>query len=238
VKTLLFLLVMVALAVPVLLIVALVKLASLRHWVDFLSRRIRSLETARYERTPATSTSVVVAETAPAHAASHSTARSAAPMETAAPAKPAPVETALPPPVPEPPSQAPDAPSLPGHDVPSSMQHPREETKTTPPPPPPPPLPPVPPPPPQLPPPPPPPPDPIQRLLSLAWNWLVTGNVPVKVGMLVLLAGVAALLKYASDQGWMRMPPELRLAGISAAALAGLVFAWHKRDSFHFALKT
>lgn len=47
--------------------------------------------------------------------------------------------------------------------------------------------------------------------------------------MLVLLAGVASLLKYASDQGWMRMPVELRLAGISAVALAGLVFGWRQR---------
>ena len=47
--------------------------------------------------------------------------------------------------------------------------------------------------------------------------------------MLVLLAGVAALLKYASDQGWLRMPIELRLAGVSLAALAGLVFAWRQR---------
>lgn len=55
--------------------------------------------------------------------------------------------------------------------------------------------------------------------------------MPVKVGMLVLLAGVAALLKYASDQGWLNLPIELRLSLISIAALAGLVFAWRKRDS-------
>ncbi|MBE2210201.1 MAG: DUF2339 domain-containing protein [Xanthomonadaceae bacterium] len=60
-------------------------------------------------------------------------------------------------------------------------------------------------------------------------QWFSTGNVPVKVGMLVLLAGVAALLKYASDQGWLRMPIELRLAGVALAALAALVFGWRKR---------
>ncbi len=62
-------------------------------------------------------------------------------------------------------------------------------------------------------------------------RWFTVGNVPVKIGMLVLLAGVAALLKYASDQGWLTVPIELRLAGISAAALAGLVFGWRQRDS-------
>ncbi|TDK27230.1 DUF2339 domain-containing protein [Luteimonas aestuarii] len=60
-------------------------------------------------------------------------------------------------------------------------------------------------------------------------RWFTTGNVPVKVGMLVLLAGVASLLKYASDQGWLTLPPELRLAGVAAAALAGLVFGWRQR---------
>ena len=71
----------------------------------------------------------------------------------------------------------------------------------------------------------------IERALAYAKQWLTSGNVPVKVGMLVLLAGVAALLKYASDQGWFVVPPSLRLAGISGAALAGLVFAWRKRES-------
>ncbi|MBD4910982.1 DUF2339 domain-containing protein, partial [Xanthomonas citri pv. citri] len=33
----------------------------------------------------------------------------------------------------------------------------------------------------------------------------------------------------ASDQGWMRMPIELRLAGISVLALVGLVFGWKQR---------
>ena len=62
-------------------------------------------------------------------------------------------------------------------------------------------------------------------------RWFTVGNVPVKIGMLVLLAGVASLLKYGADQGWFTMPPELRLAGVAAAALAALVFAWRKRDS-------
>jgi len=71
----------------------------------------------------------------------------------------------------------------------------------------------------------------IERGIAHAKQWLTTGNVPVKVGMLVLLAGVAALLKYASDQGWFVVPVSLRLAAISAAALGGLVFAWRKRES-------
>ncbi|MCD9033753.1 DUF2339 domain-containing protein [Luteimonas sp. Y-2-2-4F] len=74
-------------------------------------------------------------------------------------------------------------------------------------------------------------PDPVARALRLVRRWFTSGNVPVKIGMLVLLAGVAALLKYASDQGWLAVPPELRLAGVAAAALAGLVFGWRRRES-------
>jgi len=74
-------------------------------------------------------------------------------------------------------------------------------------------------------------PDFMARLWTSAKRWFTEGNVPVKVGMLVLLAGVAALLKYASDQGWLRLPVELRLAAIAAAALASLVFGWRQRLS-------
>lgn len=62
-------------------------------------------------------------------------------------------------------------------------------------------------------------------------RWFTVGNVPVKIGILVLFAGVAALLKYASDRGLLTLPIELRLAGVAAAALAALVFAWRKRES-------
>ncbi|UNK58075.1 DUF2339 domain-containing protein [Pseudoxanthomonas daejeonensis] len=68
-------------------------------------------------------------------------------------------------------------------------------------------------------------------LLRTVKRWFTVGNVPVKIGMLVLLAGVAALLKYASDQGLFQLPMELRLAGVAAAALAALGFAWRRRDS-------
>lgn len=68
------------------------------------------------------------------------------------------------------------------------------------------------------------------RLLARARDWLFEGNVPVKVGMVVLFAGVAALLKYVADQGWMRFPIELRLAGIAAAAVAALLFALRQRE--------
>ncbi|AWV08335.1 hypothetical protein C9I47_2659 [Lysobacter maris] len=73
-------------------------------------------------------------------------------------------------------------------------------------------------------------PDPVTRAARVIKRWFTEGNVPVKVGMLVLFAGVAALLKYASDQGWVAVPVEFRYAGVAAAALAGLVFGWRQRE--------
>ncbi|MEZ5461427.1 DUF2339 domain-containing protein [Dokdonella sp.] len=74
-------------------------------------------------------------------------------------------------------------------------------------------------------------PDIAERAIGWIKSWFTEGNVPVKIGMLVLFAGVAALLKYAADEGWFTLPIELRLAGIAAAALAALVFAWRQRDT-------
>ncbi|GGJ99058.1 DUF2339 domain-containing protein [Luteimonas terricola] len=74
-------------------------------------------------------------------------------------------------------------------------------------------------------------PDPFDRFAAAVRRWFTEGNVPVKVGVLVLLAGVAALLRYASNQGWLTLPIGLRLAAIAAAALAALAFAWRKRHS-------
>jgi uncharacterized membrane protein len=71
--------------------------------------------------------------------------------------------------------------------------------------------------------------DPVGIALTRVKRWFTEGNVPVKVGVLVLFLGVAALLKYAADAGWLRVPIEVRLAGIALAALAGLGFAWRKR---------
>ncbi|MDR6991631.1 DUF2339 domain-containing protein [Luteimonas sp. 3794] len=74
-------------------------------------------------------------------------------------------------------------------------------------------------------------PDVFERGLRLVRHWFTSGNVPVKIGMLVLFAGVAALLKYASDEGLLQVPVSVRLAAVSVAAVAGLVFGWMRRTS-------
>ena len=62
-------------------------------------------------------------------------------------------------------------------------------------------------------------------------RWFTEGNVPVKVGVIVLFLGVSALFKYAYDQGWVHIGIEYRLTGVALAALGALVFAWRKRES-------
>src|SRR5690606_11120941 len=52
----------------------------------------------------------------------------------------------------------------------------------------------------------------LDRLTALVRSWLFEGNVPVKIGVLVLMFGIASALKYAADAGWLVLPIELRLA--------------------------
>ena len=73
-------------------------------------------------------------------------------------------------------------------------------------------------------------PNPIELVARAVRRWFTEGNVPVKVGVLVLFAGVAALLKHASDQGWLHTPIELRLAGVACAAVGALAFGWRQRE--------
>ncbi len=73
-------------------------------------------------------------------------------------------------------------------------------------------------------------PSPLDQAATWLKRWLTEGNVPVKIGMLVLFAGVAALLKYASDSGLLRLPISLRLATVALAAIAALGFAWRQRS--------
>jgi uncharacterized membrane protein len=68
------------------------------------------------------------------------------------------------------------------------------------------------------------------RLFDLARTWLTTGNVPVKVGVIVSFFGVAFLLKYAVDRQLLLLPLELRLVGVSIFGMALLGFGWRLRE--------
>lgn len=77
------------------------------------------------------------------------------------------------------------------------------------------------------------PPSPPQESVLWVWmkRWFTEGNVPVKIGVIVLFFGIAYLLKYAADQGWLSVPIEFRFLGVAVMALAALGFAWRKRES-------
>ncbi|HDS1510545.1 DUF2339 domain-containing protein [Stenotrophomonas maltophilia] len=193
-EALIALVVLVLLAIPLLLVVALVMIAGLRRRVAALEGALAAAPAAR----------PVAAEPAPEPAAPMPAASAdppfLRPVAVAAPPQP------TPPPVHEP--------------VPAAAEAPRPVVP-----------PPVPPAPVQ----PPLPPEPvlpnfIERGIGAVKRWFTEGNVPVKIGMLVLLAGVAALLKYVSDQGWLVLPIELRLAGVTVGALGLLAFGWHQRE--------
>jgi len=190
------------LAMPVLLIVALVAISGLKRRVAMLEDQVTQLRSAR------------ATEPAPARAAAPApTVQAAVPEEgpTLAdlmrePAPPRPVSTTTTPPSrpagppPIPPSPRPEA-----YQQPAPSMPPRPAAPSRP--------------------------DFATKAVRAVQRWFTVGNVPVKIGVLVLFAGVAALLKYGADQGWFTLPPELRLAGIAAAALGGLAFAWRKRES-------
>ena len=185
------LLVLLVLAVPILLVVALVKLAGLRQRVDALEAAV-----AQQPFAPSALAAAVVdrAQTAAPPASMQAPvlvmrplADVAATTQAAADVEPARA------------SQTEEAPQL----VPPLLPSPRQPAE----------------------------PDAIERALQRVKGWFTTGNVPVKVGMLVLFAGVAALLKYAADQGWMTVPPAVKLTLVAAVAMGGLVFAWRKRES-------
>ncbi|HEY4145453.1 DUF2339 domain-containing protein, partial [Pinirhizobacter sp.] len=69
----------------------------------------------------------------------------------------------------------------------------------------------------------------IDAVVTRVRTWFTEGNVPVKIGMLVLFAGVAALLKYASDAGMFHLPVSVRVALVALAAIVALAFGWRQR---------
>lgn len=54
--------------------------------------------------------------------------------------------------------------------------------------------------------------------------FLFDGNVPVKIGLIVSLFGIGALIRYAASAGLLDIPLAWRYAGIAAAAIALLLY--------------
>lgn len=208
---------LVVLAVPVLLIVALVSISGLKQRVSRLESQLAQVRTAAASASPSQAAASaadsgfvddsptlgeILQRSAPATAAQ-------APAPSAPP--PLPDEPVLPPPLPvqaaaaAPPSEPIYQATPPAQEAARSVP-PRVRAEPARP-------------------------DPITLAVRAFQRWFTVGNVPVKIGMLVLLAGVGALLKYAADQGYLNAPIEVRLAAIAASAIGALVFAWRKRES-------
>lgn len=73
-------------------------------------------------------------------------------------------------------------------------------------------------------------PDLADRIGSTLRSWFFEGNVPVKLGVLLLFLGLAAAMRYAVEQGLISFPIELRLAAIAGLGVAGLVWGWRNRE--------
>ncbi len=73
-------------------------------------------------------------------------------------------------------------------------------------------------------------PDIFETLGLFAKRWLTTGNVPVKVGVIICFFGIAFLLKYAVDNQLFSLPVEFRLLAIAAVGVGLCVFGWRLRE--------
>ncbi len=70
----------------------------------------------------------------------------------------------------------------------------------------------------------------IEKLITAAKNWITTGNVPVKLGVIVSFFGVAFLLKYAVDKRILVLAIELRLLLVAIVAAVLLGIGWRLRE--------
>lgn len=72
--------------------------------------------------------------------------------------------------------------------------------------------------------------DPFERAVEIAKTWITTGNVPVKVGVIVSFFGVSFLLKYAIDRQLFSLPIELRYLAVAAGGGVLLGVGWRLRN--------
>jgi len=69
----------------------------------------------------------------------------------------------------------------------------------------------------------------VEKLFTKAWTWFTTGNVPVKVGVVLSLFGVGFLVKEGIDRQWLVLPLEFRLMGVALFGIGLLVLGWRLR---------
>ena len=70
----------------------------------------------------------------------------------------------------------------------------------------------------------------MDRALDAAKSWFTTGNVPVKVGVVVVLFGVGFFIKYAIDNDLFTFPVWARLAALALFGLVMVGVGWRLRE--------
>ncbi|MBA4286922.1 MAG: DUF2339 domain-containing protein [Xanthomonadaceae bacterium] len=69
----------------------------------------------------------------------------------------------------------------------------------------------------------------LDGLIARVLDWARGGNPLARLGVLITFVGAVYLIRYAAGEGWL--PVELRLAGLSFAALAMVATGWRLRDT-------
>lgn len=67
------------------------------------------------------------------------------------------------------------------------------------------------------------------RITDAVTGWFTTGNVPVRVGVVLSLLGLAFFIREAIDRQLFNLPIEFRLAGVAAFGLGLLAVGWRLR---------
>jgi uncharacterized membrane protein len=72
----------------------------------------------------------------------------------------------------------------------------------------------------------------FEAAASLVMRWFTTGNVPVKVGVVLSVIGAAFFIKEGIDRQWFpTLSIELRLMGVALFGIALLVVGWLRRET-------
>jgi len=83
-------------------------------------------------------------------------------------------------------------------------------------------------------------PDIFEKGIEYAKQWLTTGNVPVKLGIIVSFFGVSFLLKYAIDKEILVFPIWLRYMLVAGSGIALAALGWRlrkKRENYGLSLQ-
>ena len=171
----------------------------LAGWVADLAGRVRMLE-RRLEVRKTSDARAPAAEAPPARVAQ----TAAPPAAVVRSAEPAPLASTAGPPVAQPVADEPrvaPTPAAPAVAAPATRAAPRRPVQ----------------------------PSPFDVLLAKIWHWFTTGNVPVKVGVVLSLFGVGFLVKEGIDREWLVLPLQVRLMFVALFGIGLLVLGWRLR---------